>query len=48
MKSEWTLVIQPHQKLWSVDFREIWRYRDLISLFVKRNIDWFVVKVEEV
>ena len=38
MKSEWTLVIQPHQKLWSVDFREIWRYRDLISLFVKRNI----------
>ena len=33
-----TQVITPHQKLWSVDFREIWRYRDLIELFVKRNI----------
>ena len=32
------MVITPHQKLWSVDFREIWRYRDLIELFVKRNI----------
>lgn len=30
--------ITPHHKLWSVDFREIWRYRDLIELFVKRNI----------
>ena len=32
------MVITPHQKLWSVDFKEIWRYRDLIVLFVKRNI----------
>lgn len=32
------MVITPHQKLWSVDFCEIWRYRDLIELFVKRNI----------
>lgn len=32
------MIITPHQKLWSVDFREIWRYRDLIELFVKRNI----------
>ena len=31
-------VITPHNKLWSVDFKEIWRYRDLIELFVKRNI----------
>jgi len=38
MNEKWTLVIQPHQKLWNVDFREIWRYRDLISLFIKRNI----------
>lgn len=30
--------ITPHHKLWSVDFRELWRYRDLIELFVKRNI----------
>lgn len=38
MKDNWTLVIKPHQKLWSVDFGELWRYRDLIQLFVKRNI----------
>lgn len=38
MKEQWTLVIGPHEKLWHVDFREIWKYRDLISLFVKRNI----------
>ena len=31
-------IITPHHKLWSVDFKEIWRYRDLIELFVKRNI----------
>ena len=38
MKDNWTLIIRPQQKLWSVDFKEIWRYRDLIALFVKRNI----------
>lgn len=32
------MIITPHHKLWSVDFKEIWRYRDLITLFVKRNI----------
>lgn len=32
------MIIRPHNKLWSVDFKEIWRYRDLIVLFVKRNI----------
>ena len=36
MKQE--LIITPHHKIWSVDFRELWRYRDLIELFVKRNI----------
>ncbi len=34
----WTMRIRPHEKLWHVDLREIWRYRDLIELFVKRNI----------
>lgn len=37
-KNEFTMVIRPYQRLWSVDFKEIWRYRDLIALFVKRNI----------
>ncbi len=35
---EWTTVIKPKDKLLSVDFKEIWRYRDLMMLFVKRNI----------
>lgn len=35
---KFTTVITPHHKLWSVDFKEIWRYRDLIELFVRRNI----------
>lgn len=38
MEEKYTLIITPHHKLWHVDFKEIWRYRDLISLFVKRNI----------
>ena len=38
MSDNWTLIIKPYQKLWSVDLGEIWRYRDLIQLFVKRNI----------
>lgn len=33
-----TTTITPHHRLWHVDFAEIWRYRDLIDLFVKRNI----------
>ena len=35
---KYTLIITPHHKLWHVDFKEIWRDRDLITLFVKRNI----------
>lgn len=38
MNEKWSMVIKPHEKLWHIDFKEIWRYRDLISLFVKRNI----------
>ena len=30
--------IRPHEKLWHIDLGEIWRYRDLIELFVRRNI----------
>ena len=35
---QWTIVIKPKDKLLSVDFKEIWQYRDLMMLFVKRNI----------
>ena len=34
----WTTIIKPKDKLLSVDFAELWHYRDLTALFVKRNI----------
>lgn len=34
----WTTVIQPRNKLFDVNLKEIWNYRDLLTLFVKRNI----------
>lgn len=36
--NDWTTVIKPKEKLLSIDFRELWQYRDLLVLFVKRNI----------
>ncbi len=35
---DFTTVIKPKDKLFEVDFKEIWRYRDLFSMFVKRDI----------
>jgi len=32
------MIIRPQEKLWKVNLREIWDYRDLIELFVRRNI----------
>ena len=51
----WTTVIKPKNKLFEVNLKEIWQYRDLISLFIKRNIitqykqtilgpAWFVIQ----
>ena len=37
-ESQWTTVIKPKESLFSVDFAELWRYRDLTALFVRRNI----------
>ena len=38
MEKQWTMIIRPQEKLWKVNLKEIWDYRDLIELFVKRNI----------
>jgi lipopolysaccharide transport system permease protein len=54
-EEKWDIVIKPKDKLLSVDFKELWRYRDLCGLFVKRNIitrykqtilgpAWFVIQ----
>ena len=35
---EWDLVIKPKNSLFAVDLAELWRYRDLCFMFVKRDI----------
>ena len=34
---EWTTVIRPRTGWFDLDLRELWQYRDLIVMFVKRN-----------
>ena len=34
----WTTIIKPRNKLFEVNLKEIWDYRDLWAIFVKRNI----------
>ena len=34
----WTTIIKPRNKLFEVNLKEIWDYRDLMALFVKRTI----------
>lgn len=42
MAEEWTTEIKPKSSLLSIDFREIWQYRDLYRMFVKRDIvTWY-------
>ena len=54
-EEKWTTVIKPKDKLLDVNFGELWKYKDLIALFIKRNIItqykqtilgplWFVVQ----
>ena len=38
MNKDWTLIIRPHEKLWKLNLKEVWAYRDLVERFVKRNI----------
>ena len=37
-EENWTTVIKPRNKLFEVNLKEIWDYRDLLMLFVKRTI----------
>lgn len=41
-QNNWTTVIKPKTSLLSVDFHELWQYRDLYRMFVKRDIvTWY-------
>ena len=37
-EESWDVVITPDQPWWRLDLREIWQYRDLLALLVKRDI----------
>ena len=36
-ETEWDLIIKPKTGWFDIDLKELWRYRDLISMFVKRD-----------
>jgi lipopolysaccharide transport system permease protein len=38
MKDNWTQIIKPKKNLLEIDFKEIWAYRDLLLLFIRRDI----------
>ena len=35
--NDWTQIIQPQDRLFDLRLRELWQYRDLIALFVRRD-----------
>lgn len=41
MERDWTTIIRPKTKLLDLKLGELWRYRDLIILFVKRDFKTF-------
>lgn len=38
MNENWTILIKPQKKAYDIDFKELWRYRDLFYMYVKRDI----------
>ena len=37
-EQDWTMTIRPKRHLLDIDIKELWRYRDLIILFVRRDL----------
>ena len=38
MEQKWLFVISPKTKLIDLNLKEVWQYRDLLMLFVKRDV----------
>ncbi|WP_338377979.1 ABC transporter permease [uncultured Flavobacterium sp.] len=36
-KSSWDTIIEPKSSIFSINFKELWQYRDLLVLFVRRD-----------
>ena len=41
MSNDWDIIITNKNRLFSLDLSEVWRYRDLLSMYVKRDIITF-------
>lgn len=37
MSENWTTILEPNNKAMNLNLKEVWSYKDLIALFVKRN-----------
>lgn len=38
VNEKWDLIIEPQNSLWSIPWRDLWSYRDLLGMFVKRDV----------
>lgn len=38
---DWTLIIKPKNSLFSLNLKEVWRYRDLLEMYIRRDIVTF-------
>ena len=56
MDKKWTAVIKPKKKMFDLNLKEVYKYKDLIWLFVKRDIKtrykqtvlgplWFIIQL---
>ena len=41
MQDQWDIIIDNKRRLFSLDLKEVWRYRDLVRMYVKRDIVTF-------
>ena len=41
VEEKWTLVIVPKTGFFKLDFGELWRYRDLLVMYIRRDIVTF-------
>ena len=37
-QQEWTEIIEPRGKWYDLKLREVWNYRDLIQIFIRRDV----------
>ena len=46
MKEDWDIEIRRKTSLLDIDLKELWRYRDLLMMYVRRDIVTFYNRTE--